>query len=230
MAKDKERKISGTALRKARFRLAFTQGELGKEIGLSEVRVRKIEASEVGSVRPKVLRALALLLNKNVDEVLEELAPQSELDPNLEPYSERPVPEIPTFDLEIAAGPWSEVSSVAELNSPRKIDDGRFRIFVRGDSMSPDWPNGCLVEFRCLRPASPITDGDTLTIGEDYYVQVGEEATFKRLVEFDDDIIVLRAVNKKAYPKPLVARRSDILRMAIAQWMLSKPKKRGVAL
>jgi transcriptional regulator with XRE-family HTH domain len=148
-----------------------------------------------------------------------------QIDQNIEPYSERPVPEIPTFDLEIAAGPWSEVTQAAELHSPQKIDDGRFRIYVRGDSMQPDWPDGGLVEFRCLRPAGLVTDGDTLKIGEDYYVQVGDEATFKRLTAFDDDQLVLRAINYRKYPKPLIAVRNDIVRMAIAEWKLERPQK-----
>lgn len=145
-----------------------------------------------------------------------------EWDENLDPYTEQRLPsEPPQFDLAVAAGAWTEVTDTAVLMQPGQIDAGIFRIWIRGDSMEKDWPNGALVEFRCLRQLR-----DALEAGRDYYVQVDGEATFKRLVKVDEENLTFAAVNKRKYPKPIVVGRSGIVRMAVAEWMLSRPGKR----
>jgi transcriptional regulator with XRE-family HTH domain len=60
-------KISGEALRRLRFKLALTQGEMGQRIGLSEVRVRHIERAAQTSVHPRVFRKLAELAGSDVE-------------------------------------------------------------------------------------------------------------------------------------------------------------------
>jgi transcriptional regulator with XRE-family HTH domain len=131
----------------------------------------------------------------------------------------RPNAGVPTFDLAVAAGVWTEVLEVGELNDESEIAAGIFRICIRGDSMSKKWPNGSIVEFRCVRMGR-----DILTAGDDYYVQVGNIATFKRLTAIHDEELVFAAINKRAFPDPIIAARREIVRMARAEWLLVKPK------
>jgi SOS-response transcriptional repressor LexA len=149
---------------------------------------------------------------------------EDSVDLNVEPYGEAAVPEVPTFDLPIAAGPWMELPEVDAMSDLAKLKDGRFRVRIRGDSMEKDYPDGSLIEFRCLRPDCGDGNASKLEPGEDYYVQAAESATFKRLKEFDEESLVFVAINKKKYPRPFKVRRADIGRMAKAEYILVKPK------
>jgi hypothetical protein len=88
--------------------------------------------------------------------------------------------------------------------------------------VEPRWPNGSLVEFRCLR------DGmHHLEVGRSYYVQRGDEATFKRLEEIGEDRLTFHAINGKKYPAPIYVDRVDIVRMAVAEFRLVNPDIEG---
>lgn len=139
-------------------------------------------------------------------------AAQGAFDANVEPYSKEDVPEIPMFEWPLAAGKWVEVGGVGEVFDPRQIDHGLFRVRLRGDSMSPQYPDNTIVEFRCIR------DGrDILESGKDYYFQQNDgTATFKRLAKILEDELELRALNRKKFPKPMVVSRELVVRAAIA--------------
>jgi SOS-response transcriptional repressor LexA len=123
---------------------------------------------------------------------------------------------VPTFDLSVAAGGWQEVLEVGELHDPGQIDRGLFRIRIRGDSMQPRWPNGSLVEFRCVR--------GELVVGRDYYVQREDEATFKRLVKATEEQLLLGAINRRKYPEPMIVDRHSLRRVAEAVFLLVVPE------
>jgi transcriptional regulator with XRE-family HTH domain len=205
--------ISGERLRDLRKKLFLTQRELGQKIGISEVRIAKIEQAESSGIYPSTLRALADAMSMRPDQLLVEIGVHAERDVRdgaIDPNDLRPVPEIPTFELAVAAGPWADVCEVAELHSPRQIADGRFRIRIKGDSMSPKFPHGTLVEFR------HVPCGVEVEIGKNYYVQVDSMATFKHLEKADGDTLTLRALNKKKYPEPMIVRCAEVVRMARA--------------
>ncbi len=88
--------------------------------------------------------------------------------------------------------------------------------------MEKVWPDGSLVEFRLLKWDGLLEEGDRLETGQDYYVQKISEATFKRLEVIRDDELVFRAVNKKKYPVPMVVQREEIVRMARAEYLLTR--------
>jgi len=215
--------IMTSKLRSIRLKRALTQAEFARKIGLSEPRIRQIERAETAGIFPKVLRALSELTGEPIERLLVDLSATAiPEDPhaNLDISSMKPVPEIPTFDLAVAAGPWTEVAQVAELRDVRQINDGRFRIRLQGNSMEPDYPNGSVVEFRALRWGL-----DDLYVGTDYYVQVDENATFKRLEKATPEACIFRALNRKRYPDPFPVVRADIVRMAKAEWVLKKAGK-----
>jgi hypothetical protein len=140
-----------------------------------------------------------------------QLTPQ-ELDPNVEPYSEEQVPPVPEFELAVAAGHWTDVSDIAEVHQPGQIDHGFFRVRIRGDSMSPKYKDGAMIEFRCLR-----ADRDGVIVGRDYYVQRSDgTATFKCVEEADEETLTLRARNQRKYPERMVVERGLVVRMALA--------------
>lgn len=134
-------------------------------------------------------------------------------DRSVEPYSEKQVPgEIPTFDMSVAAGPWADVTDIAEVFHPGQIDHGLFRIRIAGESMTPTYKSGMVIEFQCLREGR-----DRLMIGEDYYVQKRDgTATFKRLKEVHEDRLVLFALNQRSCKGTMSVERGEIVRMAIA--------------
>ncbi len=142
--------------------------------------------------------------------------------------SVQPVARIPTFDLAVAAGPWTEVTEVGQLHDPRQIEAGLFRIRIQGDSMEGEggYDDGALVEFECLREGGAAGDGHRLEEGEDYYVQVGDEATFKRLEQIGKETLIFRAINRRKYPKPITVRKDEIVRMAHAEFTMRKCGKR----
>jgi hypothetical protein len=150
-----------------------------------------------------------------VDEMARAVANRADaagVDQNVEPYSEQPVPRIPTFDLPLAAGPWVEVEQIAEIREPGMIDQGLFRVRLRGDSMSPEYPDGQVVEFKCLR-----VEYEGAEVGRDYYVQKSDgTATFKRLDDVTEDELVLVAINRMKYPEPMRVARGLVVRMAAA--------------
>lgn len=146
--------------------------------------------------------------NGNINEML--ALGMDKWDDNIEPYSEVKVPSIPLFEWPLAAGDWVEIGGVGELCDPRQIDQGLFRVRIRGDSMKPVWPDGIIVEFKCFRIGR-----DELQIGRDYYFQQNDgTATFKRLESITEDDFLLRPLNKK-YPGMFVSR-GLIVRMALA--------------
>lgn len=151
-----------------------------------------------------------------LDQAREELTPQ--LDRNVDEYSERSViTAVPTFDLAVAAGHWVSVDETGEVSDAHQIDHGVFRIRIRGDSMTPRFKDGALVEFRCLRDGKHI-----LEVGRFYYVQREGEATFKQLAEIDDEQLVFRALNKRKYPEKMPVERRSIVRMALALFVLDE--------
>lgn len=146
-------------------------------------------------------------------------AQDEKIDANVEPYSEEKVPSIPQFEADLAAGAWTDVPQMAVCD-PRQIDHGIFRVRLRGDSMTPDYKDGQIAEFQCLRCSR-----DGIVKGEDYYVQRSDgTATFKRVDGFSDEELVLRAINRKKFPKPMRVPWDEVVRLAVYTGEF-KPKK-----
>jgi hypothetical protein len=141
------------------------------------------------------------------------LDPPTATPPPFDTSTFQPLVEIPLFDLSLAAGPWADVLDVPGFCGDAAISQGLFRVRLSGDSMSPLYKSGMIVEFECLR------DGrHQLSIDRDYYVQKEDgSATFKRLAKIEDDTLTIRAINKKRFPEPMIVERRDIVRMAVAR-------------
>ena len=118
----------------------------------------------------------------------------------------------PRFALAVAAGPWTEVGELGVLWNEKQKNDGLFRIDISGDSMQPEYPDGSTVKFWCVRWGL-----DEMEVGKDYYVQRETDATFKRLIKIEEEQLTFVAVNRKKYPKPIIVRRDDITRLALAK-------------
>lgn len=133
-------------------------------------------------------------------------------DQNVDPFSEAKVPKVPFFEAPLAAGEWLDVSDIGEVCDPHQIDHGLFRVRLRGDSMTPNYPDGQVVEFQCIRE-----DREAPLVGRDYYFQRDDGfATFKRLEKIDEDEFILRPLNKRKYPKAMKVNKAFVVRMARA--------------
>lgn len=203
--------IDAQALRRLRERtLILTQGEMAERLGMSLSAYQNLESARTRSVYVRTLRRIADTAKIPYDDAFALLSPA--WDENVEPYSKDQLPPvIPMFDLAVAAGRWVDVDETGQVCDPQQIDHGLFRVRIRGDSMTPRFKDGDVVEFRCLR------DGrDALEVGAFYYVQKDHQATFKELVEIGEETLVLRAINRKKYPDPMPVERRSIVRMARA--------------
>jgi transcriptional regulator with XRE-family HTH domain len=218
-------KIKGAEFARLRNREAMTQMEFAAELGLSPGRVHQIENSEVASIFRGAFRRLAKLIKVEIPELEQRIGysepanghpvtvknPDGDWDQNVEPFSETPVPDIPLFELPLAAGDWMEVTELCEVKETQ-FTHGLFRVRLRGESMKPTYPDGTIVEFRCLR-----ADHEGPQVGKDYYVQRSDGyATFKRVAKIEEDSMTLEALNKKQKPRYLVVPRQEVSRMAIA--------------
>jgi SOS-response transcriptional repressor LexA len=125
---------------------------------------------------------------------------------------------VPTFDLEIAAGGWVEVAESGIALDEQQIDHGLFRVRVRGDSMLPAFEQGCYVQFRCVRWGV-----DEIEVGKPHYVQRNDGyATLKVIELIDDEGLTLRATNQAKYPEPMRVKLDDIVRLAVAAWIMKR--------
>ncbi len=114
-------------------------------------------------------------------------APLTNYDTTAEPRDEM----IPEFES-VCAGPLG-FCDVEQLS--RSLgESGRFKVRVRGRSMSPDYPDGCWVVF-----SRPRAMAEGVIDDKDYLVwTTGEESTFKRLIRDPADpwqYLLLRPLN-----------------------------------
>jgi SOS-response transcriptional repressor LexA len=238
--------VFGEELRKVREERFYTQDELARLIGTGVRNIQRIEAEHVAGMGTKPFRKLIELLGVQGEAVRQRLqvreyvrerdarsrqqpdtAGRGTVEPrnvrqdlvdelsigNVEPYSEVQLVEIPLFDLAVAAGGWADVSDVeGAVCNPDQISQSLFRVRISGDSMQPAYKSGEVVEFRCVR-----VDVDGFEEGKDFYVQQSDgTATFKRCEKAGEEIIVLRALNRKKYPRPMEVSRGLIVRAARA--------------
>jgi transcriptional regulator with XRE-family HTH domain len=212
-------KIKGPEFARLRERNAYSQPEFAQHIGISVRRINQIESAKVASIFLGPFRRMAELLKIEIPELRKLIGynghsksdgAESLERSNIELGSEVAVPEIPLFDLPLAAGDWMEITDLCEVNETQ-MSHGLFRVRLQGDSMKPVYPDRTVVEFRCLR-----SHLDEAQIGKDYYVQRSDGyATFKRLEKIDEHTLVFAAINKRKYPKRLVVARQEISRLAV---------------
>jgi SOS-response transcriptional repressor LexA len=192
----------------------YNQSKIAEAVGTTaEVVAEALELAKSGVYEVDANRRLS-----TVGRPTQVKARGGEFDTNVEPYSiVRLIAPIPTFDLPIAAGAWADVSGQIEITDARQIEQGLFRVHVRGDSMQPKYPDGCIVEFRIVRRGR-----DGWPIGKNCYVQLASgDATFKRMEAVDEDTVTLVAINSAKYKKPLTAAVSDVVSMAVAMGTFS---------
>lgn len=134
-----------------------------------------------------------------------------------EPYF--PIPEWPR--LKLAASHWVDLAEVGEIVGSELIQQAmkfrRFRVKIEGSCMTPAWPDGALIEFELL------TDDDDFMIGRDYYVQKHDGATFKRVIDLDEEQITIGCIHGER--RRWVVPRADILRSAQAVFSLVRPNE-----
>jgi Peptidase S24-like len=214
--KQAKSRLRGSNLGKVARELGYTLQEFERAMTRAEVR-SIVEGDPATAAKWREHHAIAKgLKTGSVSEMIEAGLPIGEDGDdgteNVERHDGKTFPEIPMFDLSVAAGPWTDVLDVPEVWGDDTIQQGLFRVRIAGDSMLPRFKTGMIIEFQCLRDGRHF-----LAIGADYYVQKADgSATFKRLVAIGDDILTFRALNEKKYPKRIVVARSDITRMAIA--------------
>jgi hypothetical protein len=131
-------------------------------------------------------------------------------------------PVVPRFDRNLAAGFWTEAIGVNESETSQlEASLGLFQVRISGDSMEPEYPEGCVVEFRVVRVAD-----DGIEIGKNFYIHRDDDmATFKHVTSADEETVTLSAINIEKYPRSMIVERSRIVRAARALKTLLNPDK-----
>lgn len=236
-------KIYGRKLAQARESAFLTADKLAELVSIAAEEkmtggnIRRIEGEEIAGIFSKNVPHFATALKISTDDFMATIAVplpapstngdarQKPLDTNYDPYSEKALrdDEPPMFDLPIAAGGWMTVwdnQDAGQYVTPEQIRQDRFRVTVRGDSMKPKYPDGSVVEFRCMKNAEGTPDFERLEVGKNYYVQLDDgTGTFKKLAAIEPDRLILRAINRK-YRTPLIAEIARIQKLARAWWKL----------
>jgi transcriptional regulator with XRE-family HTH domain len=180
-------------IRMRRKRRGWSQTDLGIAAKVSHSTIQSLEAGKKISQK-NYLRVLAAL---QIDA----------------PENVTPAP-MPVYNLAVAAG---ELVYVDEDGPDHRMgseiaNTGIFGVYVSGDSMEPDYPNGSLVIFKVLR-----IDDNGLLRGKDYYIHLSDgRATFKRFVAANDDSLAFGAINKRKYPRQIIVPRQMLARVALA--------------
>lgn len=186
-----------TEIRSAR---EMSTAELARQMG---VRVQSVQQWESGQTTPKSARlaALARVLNCSVHLLTHDVATED----NLWNGTERvPVPQVRPVPIIswVQAGHWQEAMTPYELHSieehvPTRVEvsSRAFALRVRGDSMEPRFPEGCVI---IVDPEIDARDGSFVVAQMDRT----SEATFKRLV-FDGPTRLLMPLNPR-YPVMIV--------------------------
>lgn len=230
--------ITGYAVLAIRDAWKLTQEDFAEVLGVSREWVSRAESAQTGTMRRGTLKKLADAMGISPDDAFRLLLKLvfKQMNPDIPAAQDVQIPpphpnavgdfdrnvggvvsqhqaDIPTFELSLAAGPWSDVLDVPDICDPGSIAQRLFRVRISGDSMRPLYRTGMVIEFECL------VDGlHALQVHRDYYVQRDDgTATFKRLDGLTDDLMTLRALNRKKFPKPITVERSRIVRMAVAR-------------
>lgn len=183
----------GQRVREAREELGWKQGELARRAGLSQASISDIES---GNTQPEFVKATTLVriakaLGKDI----------SYLTGRREPNTEE---EIGVLSFRAPIISWVQAGrkqAVIDAYQPGVAEDWEeytvpasklaFALRVRGDSMTPDFPEGTVI---IVDPAVSPKNGDYVVVR----FNDTDEATFKKLV-IDGPTKVLRPLNP-AYP------------------------------
>ena len=124
---------------------------------------------------------------------------------------------VPVSEMRVAAGPWLDIDGEEHVTHQMTLDQNLFRIRILGDSMQQTFPDGTLIEFEVFRFA-----GRNWPVGKHVLICTSDNrATFKTLVSVDEDEIVLRAINRQKYPKPLTLPVQLAARIAVARAIIT---------
>jgi phage repressor protein C with HTH and peptisase S24 domain len=105
-------------------------------------------------------------------------------------------------------------NKVLPIESPpsRQPNDGRFQLRVVGEVMTPEYPNGSLVEFRIMD-----TERESLALGVAYVVWHNDtQPIFRAFVGGDGNEILLAPLNQRKYPGFVAIPRREVSRIAEA--------------
>lgn len=207
--------VEGERVRAIRERMRLSQQSFASVLGVHLRSISNYESPGVNGMARPAFDRMMQKLGWSEAELRRQLgAPPLEDPPqNIEVGSLQRYYEIPTFDRDLAAGHWTEAIGVGgEVPlSPEQIQQGLFRVRLSGDSMTPRYKDGDLVEFRIV----PIGVHDVID-GADYYVQRHDQmATFKT-VWCHNGGIVLRARNRRKYKDEWHVNWEEIVRLARA--------------
>lgn len=195
--------------------------DLRREVGVAETEARQKDWEAGGASVLETLKYARSHDAKVLDAKTKAFATKSKpenWDSNVEPYSEEAVPEIPFFDLSLAAGTWVDIAEMGQVMDAKLYAHGRFRVRIRGDSMAPGYKDGDIVEFQIA-----VFGRDVLYVGRDYYFQHYDgTGTFKRLEKATETHFHLRPLNKKKYPELMKVEREMICRMARARYRVEE--------
>lgn len=208
-------KFTTTKIPELRDAEGMTQADLAIKADVSVSIIQKAEAGK--AITRRTLTKIAVALGTKADKIGRPAPDEIKKQPTAGIPNDQPAPThdfttIPEWpSLTIAASHWVDIFELGEVVGDELIRQAwktrRFRVRVAGDCLADRWPDGVMVEFVLL------DQHVEMIVGEDYYVQTEEGATFKRLKKITETTIVIGGSDGQ---KKWTVKRSDISRMAIA--------------
>lgn len=201
-----------------------SQEAFALKVGMSGGNVQRIIGMKQNttSIQFKKFRKMAEALGIPLDELEKRLAPDISNVVDVGPV----MPPVPTYELASPASEWSELVGAEEESyetDPRIIDQGRFRIRIRGDCMEPRWLDGETIEFEIWRFGA-----SAMPIGEDVVITNSDGlTTFKLLAGYDaeKEEIILKPRNP-AHAYEIRVPLQMIARMAVATSIITPSRGR----
>ena len=169
----------GDRIRDNRLILGLTQGELGKNLGVSDVTVSKWE-SGLNHPKGSHLLSLANVLNTTTEWLLTGKGTATQSAGTTSNVQSAPLGSalVPVLSY-VQAGAWHEPRAVRAQDGDIEYvsanftnTESLFALYIKGDSMEPEFKEGDLI----------IVDGDLSPCPGDYVVAKngGDESTFKK--------------------------------------------------
>lgn len=219
----------GELVVKTRLAKGLSQAGFAKLVGVDTRTIGNLEVGRTKSVKLINVPALARELGISPDELIA-MFPDEDRDPQRRSSSSSGFAPLdfnqpPRWDLDVRASTWAKMP-LCELDpdDPRQravLELRRFQLRILGRCMSPNFPDGSIVEFEMISWSE-----DGMEIGDCYAVcKCDGDATFKQLVRRDEESIYLAALNQQEFPGEIRVPIQEIGRVARIAGVMKAPGK-----
>lgn len=190
----------GEKIKSLRKQAGLTQMQLSKKAGIKQPTLSAIEKGDAKNLRATTVAGIAKALNIS-ESLLDSNITYGFGNDNITTPSTSAIKGVPVIDI-VQAGDWTETNDpyatgtgVETLPCPYPHGINTFAVTVRGESMSPEFPEGLII---FIDPSQMPENGQYCVAK----LSETNEATFKQYI-VEDGKAYLKAVNPD-WPSPYI--------------------------